>query len=72
MKANVETDEAGAGTMTLSTTGGTDWVSGLQARSVFVVATGDEEFVQAARDLHENAPSRSSWSSTTARPTGKD
>ena len=43
--------------MMLSAAGGADRASELQGRSVFVVATGDDEkFVQTARDLHENAP----------------
>ena len=57
MKANAETDEAVAGTLTLSAAGGADRAAELQGRSVFVVATGDdEEFVQTARDLNKNAP----------------
>ena len=57
VKANAETDESVAGTMTLSAAGGADRAPELQGRSVFVVASDDdEEFVQTARDLHENAP----------------
>lgn len=43
--------------MTLSAAGGADQAPEVQGWSVFVVASGDdEEFVQTARDLHENAP----------------
>lgn len=55
--ANAETDQSVAGTMTLSASGGADRASELQGRTLFVVATGDEDrFVQTARDLHKGAP----------------
>lgn len=55
--ANAETDEAVAGTMTLSAAGGAERASQLQGRTLFVVAANDDErFVETARELHENAP----------------
>lgn len=55
--AGAEAEPPVDGTMTLSAAGGADRASELQGRSLFVVATGDdEEFVRTARELHENAP----------------
>lgn len=44
------------GVVALSPGGGTDHVADIRARSLFVAAENDTEFVETTRTLHENAP----------------
>lgn len=55
--ANAETDVPVAGTVALSPAGGVDHADALTGRSLFVVATADEDrFVRIANDLEAAAP----------------